>query len=143
MHRLALLKSISRSTQSTKSLPLQLAYSRNGWTFHAKGIWWLLEPNSDGMVVVETYIGSSNLSYRSWWRDFELGFVVRSNFSSQTEDEKKKFLSLSEELSFLNENCNLQSFEKIGSSKNFVSILSAKLEFLIVSLLTVSFRSFL
>lgn len=45
-------------------------YSRPGWTFHAKGIW-----VQSGQALA-TFIGSSNLGYRSMQRDFEASVLV-------------------------------------------------------------------
>lgn len=69
------------------------AYDRQGWTFHAKGLWLWLQLNmsptppthgSEEISCIEgaahsalvSYIGSSNLGERSWKRDFELGFLI-------------------------------------------------------------------
>jgi phosphatidylserine/phosphatidylglycerophosphate/cardiolipin synthase-like enzyme len=74
-------------------------YARPGWTFHAKGMWLsrhgaLSNPATRNLSDCEPsfkpestsqeqqvpgavfYIGSSNGGYRSWTRDFELGFLV-------------------------------------------------------------------
>jgi phosphatidylserine/phosphatidylglycerophosphate/cardiolipin synthase-like enzyme len=65
-------------------------YERYGWTYHAKGMWFSIfnstdsnmkrapsvgRPLPDRMVI---YVGSSNMGERSWTRDLELGFVVRT-----------------------------------------------------------------
>jgi phosphatidylserine/phosphatidylglycerophosphate/cardiolipin synthase-like enzyme len=73
-------------------------YERTGWTYHAKGMWFNIfsspdrsqrdlsdsnvkrapsvgRPVPDRMVI---YVGSSNMGERSWTRDLELGFVVRT-----------------------------------------------------------------
>lgn len=61
------------------------AFSKPGWTFHAKGFWLSLDTDntssrSDSLPQpVGTYIGSSNFGERSWQRDFELGFFFYSN----------------------------------------------------------------
>ena len=48
-------------------------YHRPDWSFHAKGIWCF--PRNRGLPVL-SYIGSSNGGERSWYRDFELGFLL-------------------------------------------------------------------
>jgi CDP-diacylglycerol---glycerol-3-phosphate 3-phosphatidyltransferase len=49
-------------------------WQREGWTFHAKGIW-LREENakgrSDSDLVAAAIVGSSNFGERSWCRDME------------------------------------------------------------------------
>ena len=76
-------------------------YDRDNWTYHAKGLWLFDCSNNSKLVsnnrfdtdksesmedgtdcneeyckVPITYIGSSNFSDRSWYRDFELGFLL-------------------------------------------------------------------
>jgi len=70
-------------------------YERPGWTFHAKGLWLCVgEEASTGSGsgsshrhstsastlprALAVYVGSSNLGERSWARDLELGFIVRT-----------------------------------------------------------------
>jgi phosphatidylserine/phosphatidylglycerophosphate/cardiolipin synthase-like enzyme len=54
-----------------------MLFNRTGWTFHSKGIW--LHRLSGDSEVYASYIGSSNLGIRSWTRDFELGFILRTS----------------------------------------------------------------
>lgn len=55
-------------------------YDKDGWTYHAKGIWM---KSDDGSTA--TYIGSSNLGQRSSLRDFELGFILSTDDQSVKE----------------------------------------------------------
>ncbi|KAG0226542.1 CDP-diacylglycerol--glycerol-3-phosphate 3-phosphatidyltransferase [Actinomortierella wolfii] len=56
-------------------------YKRNGWTYHAKGLW--IYPPQSQLPVVST-IGSPNFGYRSLVRDLEAQlFVVTKNRSLQ------------------------------------------------------------
>jgi CDP-diacylglycerol--glycerol-3-phosphate 3-phosphatidyltransferase len=50
-------------------------WERNGWTYHAKGVW--ARPAHDAPPVA-TLLGSTNLSARSAERDAELSFVLLS-----------------------------------------------------------------
>ena len=51
-------------------------YSKPGWTWHGKGIWW---QKKDGILI--TAIGSSNMNYRSLDRDLELQFYLQTSDS--------------------------------------------------------------
>lgn len=57
-------------------------YGRPGWTFHGKGLW--VEGSTGSKRLQGCYIGSSNLSYRSHKRDFELGFLFLHTGSAAT-----------------------------------------------------------
>uniref|UniRef100_A0A183GE07 CDP-diacylglycerol--glycerol-3-phosphate 3-phosphatidyltransferase n=1 Tax=Heligmosomoides polygyrus TaxID=6339 RepID=A0A183GE07_HELPZ len=62
-------------------------YYRDGWTFHAKGLW------IETAASVATLVGSSNFGYRSVHRDLEAQvLLVTSNerLRSQLIDERKK-----------------------------------------------------
>jgi CDP-diacylglycerol---glycerol-3-phosphate 3-phosphatidyltransferase len=48
-----------------------LAYHRDSWTFHCKGIWSHIDQET-----LLTYVGSSNMGERSYHRDMELGFLL-------------------------------------------------------------------
>nr|XP_032654997.1 CDP-diacylglycerol--glycerol-3-phosphate 3-phosphatidyltransferase, mitochondrial isoform X2 [Chelonoidis abingdonii] len=50
-----------------------LEYSRNGWTFHAKGLWLYLAGSS---LPCLTLIGSPNFGYRSVHRDLEAQVAI-------------------------------------------------------------------
>lgn len=65
-----------RDASSCNRLPsgIQLSeWSRDGWTYHAKGVW--VRPSADQDPVF-TLIGSTNLSARSAELDTELSFAV-------------------------------------------------------------------
>uniref|UniRef100_A0A914V7U8 CDP-diacylglycerol--glycerol-3-phosphate 3-phosphatidyltransferase n=1 Tax=Plectus sambesii TaxID=2011161 RepID=A0A914V7U8_9BILA len=50
-------------------------YAREGWTFHAKGLWWDSDP-ADPDAICATFVGSSNYGYRSAYRDIEAQVVI-------------------------------------------------------------------
>ncbi|KAJ3066592.1 CDP-diacylglycerol--glycerol-3-phosphate 3-phosphatidyltransferase [Podochytrium sp. JEL0797] len=52
-------------------------YKREGWTYHAKGIW-ISTPTTPTSGPHMTVIGSSNYGYRSFSRDLEAGVVIRT-----------------------------------------------------------------
>ncbi|KAN0123968.1 CDP-diacylglycerol-glycerol-3-phosphate 3-phosphatidyltransferase [Russula decolorans] len=58
-------------------------WNRQGWTYHAKGIW--LSPNPESLPIL-TLFGSTNLNSRSAQLDTELSFVMLAN--SETVQEK-------------------------------------------------------
>lgn len=54
---------LARNAQGEEAL---FEYARDGWTFHAKGLW--LDAGPDMMATV---VGSSNFGHRSFFRDLE------------------------------------------------------------------------
>lgn len=60
--------------QATFSRQL-LEYSRKGWEYHAKGIYWS-PGQAGGHGPAVTSIGSSNFGYRSLYRDLECQFIL-------------------------------------------------------------------
>ncbi|KAK6755565.1 hypothetical protein RB195_014126 [Necator americanus] len=67
-------------------------YHRDGWTFHAKGLW------IDTPVQTATLMGSSNFGYRSVHRDLEAEILlVTSNdrLRAQLKDERKRLFDYS------------------------------------------------
>lgn len=56
-------------------------WRRDGWTYHAKGIWAFQEQSDtkDGAAPTVTVAGSSNFSTRSATLDTELGFFMYTN----------------------------------------------------------------
>jgi len=60
------------SADSGKGVQLN-EWAREGWTYHAKGIW--LSPTSDSAPIL-TLFGSTNLNSRSSHLDTELSFVM-------------------------------------------------------------------
>jgi CDP-diacylglycerol--glycerol-3-phosphate 3-phosphatidyltransferase len=88
-------------------------YTRPGWTFHAKGMWLnrhgvfsnpAAKSESNGESEGKSpeqqvpgavfYIGSSNGGYRSWTRDFELGFLVATGSSRVCGSFQRELLSM-------------------------------------------------
>lgn len=65
-----------KNLEKLKKTNIQLyEYTKKGWTFHTKGIW----INENGLENPNfTIIGSSNYSYRSYYRDSELNFYLYS-----------------------------------------------------------------
>ncbi|KAJ1978845.1 CDP-diacylglycerol--glycerol-3-phosphate 3-phosphatidyltransferase [Dimargaris xerosporica] len=63
---------------STRSIRIR-EYCREGWTFHAKGLWFYLGQQPDPAITV---IGSSNYGYRSIRRDLEAQMTL---FTDNTE----------------------------------------------------------
>lgn len=51
-------------------------YTRQGWTFHPKGIW--VTPAGSELPIA-TIVGSSNFSHRSLIRDLEISFSLETN----------------------------------------------------------------
>ena len=69
------LPSSSRASGSTVSL---YEYGRQGWQYHAKGLWYT--PFSEGREAgpLATFIGSPNYGYRSQDKDLEMQFFILS-----------------------------------------------------------------
>lgn len=67
-------------------------YTREGWTYHAKGFWaW----KPTGGSPTATYLCSSNMNFRSWRSDFELGFLIwtrSAGLSQQLQEEAQSLL---------------------------------------------------
>ncbi|CAM9107086.1 unnamed protein product, partial [Ectocarpus fasciculatus] len=95
--------SLANLMQSLSDLPniSTMIYTRPGWTFHAKGVWCFPHDKSSPIL---SYIGSSNGGERSWFRDFELGFVVATG----NKNLKKSMVS---ELNQLRNHCTLVKSE--------------------------------
>lgn len=65
--------------QDSRSVPGSVElkeWNRQGWTYHAKGIW--LSPNPESLPIL-TLFGSTNLNSRSAHLDTELSFVMLAN----------------------------------------------------------------
>jgi len=63
------------SVDSAKGVQLN-EWTREGWTYHAKGIW--LSPTPDSTPIL-TLFGSTNLNSRSSHLDTELSFVMMTS----------------------------------------------------------------
>jgi len=75
-----------------------LEWQREGWTFHAKGLW-LHDEKEDSPCL--TMIGSPNFGYRSAKRDLECQFTLLTNDSklkSELEEEEKRLFELGREV---------------------------------------------
>ncbi|KAI0256582.1 hypothetical protein BJV78DRAFT_1117023 [Lactifluus subvellereus] len=66
----------SRDTGSVSGSVELKEWNRQGWTYHAKGIWF--SPNAESLPVL-TLFGSTNLNSRSAHLDTELSFVMLAN----------------------------------------------------------------
>ena len=67
------------------------SYLRNGWTYHAKGLW--LKQQACGQMLV--MIGSPNFGYRSVYRDLELQcafFTRNADLQQQFEEEYRNIV---------------------------------------------------
>lgn len=106
LHREALMSTLQDALKQPNQAPMNWqdyfsfsAYTRSGWTYHSKGLWWQREyVDTDGMKNDDNtdssntirdfqsgcYIGSSNFGIRSWARDFELGFLFSTTTASTT-----------------------------------------------------------
>lgn len=73
-------------------------YVRNGWTFHAKGLWYYL-PKS--RLPVATMIGSPNFGYRSQKRDLEAQFTIvtkNDDLRTQLDHEQQRLFDCSNQV---------------------------------------------
>lgn len=111
--------SLAHLMHSLRDLPnvQTMVYNRPGWSFHAKGMWCFPQDKNSPVV---SYVGSSNGGYRSWARDFELGFFVSSS-------NRKLQNSLISELNFVKSHCTSITSEqeiagniKMFRAKNFL-----------------------
>jgi hypothetical protein len=106
------ISSISASGRTTRSYSFDhlthQTFSRPGWTFHAKGLWFENEKQGEGGLppLAGTYIGSSNFGERSWSRDFELGFLFYEN-NRNTHSPFREFLQ--KDLQVLKQHCHEHS----------------------------------
>jgi phosphatidylserine/phosphatidylglycerophosphate/cardiolipin synthase-like enzyme len=124
-----------------------LIFDKSNSTYHSKGLWmeksnlsgscWgdsvhLNSPNNHNSKIWVTYIGSSNFSHRSWYRDFELGFLIFTN----SQKYGKKLINEVEHLKTYSKNISMSVY---GSSDN----LSMKSKKIFSSFLSRTLRSFL
>jgi CDP-diacylglycerol---glycerol-3-phosphate 3-phosphatidyltransferase len=90
---------ILRDLVSNRRMGQQLEFSREGWTFHGKGIWFTPSAQEGGGGAVEvTVAGSSNFGHRSTLRDFESQLIILSSsgvLSQTLADERQRLLERS------------------------------------------------
>ena len=123
-----------------------LIFDKSDSTYHSKGLWmeksnrsdsWddsvhLNSSNNHNSKIWVTYIGSSNFSHRSWYRDFELGFLIFTN----SQKYGKKLIKEVEHLKSHSKNISISVY---GSSDNL--LMKSKKVF--SSFLSRTLRSFL
>ncbi|XP_062508248.1 CDP-diacylglycerol--glycerol-3-phosphate 3-phosphatidyltransferase, mitochondrial-like isoform X2 [Corticium candelabrum] len=73
-------------------------YTRDGWTFHGKGMWYYLPYDE---LPVLTMVGSSNYGYRSVERDLELQFAIITNNPLLQQELKKEHEHLFDQASIV------------------------------------------
>jgi phosphatidylserine/phosphatidylglycerophosphate/cardiolipin synthase-like enzyme len=76
-------------------------YTRDAWTFHSKGIWleFFSARSKTKQELSGCYVGSSNLSYRSYHRDLEVGFLFVTSTPKYQQVFRKDYQSLSRYIS--------------------------------------------
>ncbi|CAI2322340.1 unnamed protein product [Caenorhabditis sp. 36 PRJEB53466] len=113
---------LERQSRSDRSSVKLHEYFRDGWTFHAKGLW--MEQGNQ----MTTFVGSSNYGYRSVHRDLEAQVVVVTS-------EEELLTRLSQEKNKLFEHSSLLDIAALQKPEHYVPTL--------VRVVSKVFRSFL